>query len=405
MINGPLARIRRMFAAAIFILLVITIPVAAQEIVPSERVRTSVVVRQDPVGPPSPKVGSLRLGERAVLLESVPYFYKVRLSNGVIGYVAKSWTKRIDAEMSALAQGDGTLAIHFIDVGQGDSTLIICPNGATILADTGSTSGRSPDEVRQYITRQIENLGSGIDYLLVSHPDADHYNLLREVLDDVPVGRAWYVGQASDYYDHEVFDWLTSVPARSDRLLAEYFDPVAQPNPDIDCGQAKVWILASAVEHPDSRKNAMSIVFMVRYGDFEAVITGDATTATEGVILSRYPARWLDVDVLRVGHHGSLATSTAALWADTLSPEAAVFSAGYQNTYGHPRTEVVDRLTPHTRNVPAHAFRSWKDNPDSGPRYLVQDVTEETEAIYATAMNRTIVMRSRGSGFTTTLGN
>ena len=124
---------------------------------------------------------------------------------------------------------------------------------------------------------QIEDLGGDIDYLVVSHPDADHYNLLMEVLDDVPVGRAWYVGERQDYGDAQVFDWLGSTPRRSTRLQPDYFDAVARPNPDINCGGAKVWILAAAIEHPQSRKNAMSIVFMVRFGDFEAVITGDAT--------------------------------------------------------------------------------------------------------------------------------
>ena len=69
-------------------------PAAAEDIVPSERVRSSVVVREEPIGPPSQQVGSLRPGERATLLESVPYFWKVRLSNGAVGYVSKNWTKR-----------------------------------------------------------------------------------------------------------------------------------------------------------------------------------------------------------------------------------------------------------------------------------------------------------------------
>lgn len=380
-------------------LTLIASPATAEDIVPSERVKTSVVVREEPIGPPSQRVGALRPGERATLLESVPYFWKVQLSNGAEGFVSKNWTKR------STTVAAGPLQIHFIDVGQGDSTLILCPNGRTILADAGSTSGRSPDEIRDYIMRQIEDRGGDIDYLIVSHPDGDHYNLLREVLDEVPIGRAWYVGERKDYADPEVYDWINLVPESARRLVATDFDTQSRPNSEIDCGAAKLWILAAAVEHPKSRKNAMSIVLMVRFGDFEAIITGDATTATEDVIMSRYAETWLDVDVLRVGHHGSLATSTSKKWADTISPSIAVFSAGYQNTYGHPRAEVVDLLTPHTENVSAHAFRDWRANPNDGPRYLLNETSGITEGVYVTSVNRTIVMMSTGVGFQTTTNN
>ena len=104
-----------------------TSPAHAQDIVPSDRVSSSVVVRREPTGRPSPIVGALRPGERATLLESVPYFYKVRLANGTVGYVSKSWTRRVESGPAALTSGSGTLTFHFMDVGQGDSTLIICP--------------------------------------------------------------------------------------------------------------------------------------------------------------------------------------------------------------------------------------------------------------------------------------
>jgi beta-lactamase superfamily II metal-dependent hydrolase len=373
---------------------------AQDQIAPSERVRSSVVVREEPLGPPSRPVGALRPGERAEMLESVPYFYRVRLANGAEGYVSKSWTVRVTpAEALTAAR---PLAIHFMDVGQGDGTLIVCPNGSTILIDSGSLSGRSPDEIREYLWAQIEPVGGDIDYLIVSHPDADHYNLLPEVLDEISIGQAWYVADRADYADKELFDWLNATPAAANRLTAEYFDPETRPNPNINCGPAKVWILAAAVEHPASRKNAMSIVVMVRLGNFEAVITGDATHATENMIMSRYPASWLDIDVLRAGHHGSLTTSTSKIWADTLSPTTSIFSNGYENSFGHPRAEVVERLEPHAKAVPAHQFRDARRR-TSGREYIFTD-RNTTKAIYTTAMSRTILVRSSGQGYETILG-
>lgn len=149
---------------------------------------------------------------------------------------------------------------------------------------------------------------------------------------------------------------MAAVP-RSQRVVTpETYDRAETPNTAVDCGAAKVWILAAAVEASHSAKNAKSIVVMVRYGDFEAVITGDATRDTEAVILGRYDPKWLDIDLLRVGHHGSEATSTSASWAKTLSPTLAIVSAGYDNTYGHPRQEVFDRLAPYTQAAAPHGF-------------------------------------------------
>lgn len=400
--NQLLATFRRLSVALLGVLAVLLSAgaQAQEQIAPSERVRSAVVVRAEPLGPPSRPVGALRPGERAELLESVPYFYRVRLANGAVGYVSKSWTTRV-APPEALTAAR-PLAIHFMDVGQGDGTLIVCPNGSTILIDSGSLSGRSPDEIREYLWGQIEPVGGDIDYLIVSHPDADHYNLLPEVLDQISIGQAWYVADRADYADEQVFDWINTTPAAATRLRADYFDPQTRPNPKINCGPAKVWILAAAVEHPASRKNAMSIVVMVRLGDFEAVITGDATHATENTIMARYPASWLDIDLLRAGHHGSLATSTSKAWADTLTPTTSIFSNGYENSFGHPRAEVVERLEPHARTVPAHPFREARRH-SSGREYVFTD-RSTPRAIYTTAMSRTIVVRTSGQGYETMLG-
>lgn len=372
------------------------LPVAAEEVTPSARVSSNVVVRDAPMGAPAKAIGALRKGETIELLDRVPYYYKVQLPDGRIGYVSKRWTDLVEA---AAAPAAGELIFHFIDVGQGDSTLIECPNGATILIDSGSTSGRSPDEVQDYTIDVLGKHGGDLDYLIVSHPDADHFNLLDVVLDEVAIGRSFFVGTQKDYSEG-VFAWLRDTPANSTILKPEDFDPQAAPRAAINCGAAKVWILAAAVESPRSRKNAMSIVVMIRMGDFEAVITGDATHDTENTVLSRFPATWLNVDLLRVGHHGSETTSTSKRWADTLSPQIAIVSAGYDNGYGHPRTEVIDRLTPHTKAVSAHGFRSAVLNPeDDGDKYIFTNQLAFGEAVYTTSMSGTIVVRSNGAGY------
>jgi beta-lactamase superfamily II metal-dependent hydrolase len=398
----PPLRIAFLSAVAASLLLV-ALPTAAraQEVVPDAQVRNGVVVRAGPSGGAA-RVGSLRPGERATLLDETSSWYRVRLHNGTEGWVSRRWT---DLTGEGLVPPPppppppppgGGLELHFIDVGQGDSTLVVCPNGATMLIDSGSTSDASPTVVGRYITDRIADTGGDIDYLIVSHPDQDHYNLVPRILANVPVGRAWYVGNASDYNFPGAFTWLTTAPRTSTRLTAGFFDRESTPNANIDCGAARVWILAAAVEATASPSNAKSIVVMIRMGDFEAVITGDATRDTENAILARYTPAWLDVDVLRVGHHGSLATSTQVRWADALSPTTAVFSAGRVNGYGHPRAEVTARLVPHTRAAPPHPFRDARRPPGG---YVFADHPNMREAVYATASSGTVTVRTNGTGY------
>lgn len=369
----------------------------AEDVTPSAGVIRGVLVRAEPMGAPARRVGALLPGQRAELLESVPHYYRVRLADGQVGYVSKRWTDVAAGGAAFLASGE--LVLHFIDVGQGDSTLIECPNGSTILIDSGSTSGRDPDEIQAYVVEVLDRHGGDLDTLIVSHPDEDHYNLLPDVLTDVRIRRAWYVGVEEDY-ESKAFKWLQSQTDARVVLGPGDFDPIATPNTSIACGEAKVWILAAAVEASASAKNAKSIVVMVRYRDFEAIITGDATRHTEKVVLGRFPADWLQVDLLRVGHHGSESTSTTAAWANTLRPSVAVVSAGYKNTYGHPRQEVIDRLAPHTAAAPPHGFRSAVLNDQPGETYIYTDTLAFAERIWTTAMSGTIKVRTRGAEYT-----
>lgn len=300
---------------------------------------------------------------------------------------------------SAQAGPTPELAIHFINVGQGDSTLITCPNGANILIDGGSLPSqaafRAP--LKTYVTRQILPRGGDIDYLIVTHPDNDHFNMLEFALNGIVVRRTYYVGTAGQYRHPTIFGWITNPVRRPVRLADTDFDPEATPNDNIDCGAADIWILAAAERSTQSPSNSMSIVVMVRMGDFEAILTGDATHATENAILGRYTPTFLDIDVLKVGHHGSVTTSTSREWANALSPRTAIVSAGLDSEHGHPRSEVTAHLTPHTIAAAAHPYR---DSVSLGRRrYRWTTQTAFREDIYSTATNGNIVIRTSGTGY------
>ena len=370
--------------------------VQADTVVPSDRVVNSVIVRQAPV-PNSPEVGRLRPNESAEFLGDVPHRYHVRLSNGVEGFVSKAWTRRVPD-----AAASGNLEIHFIDVGQGDSTLIVCPNGHKILVDAGSTGGAQVDAIRDYILAQLDRHERRVNTLVITHPDTDHYNLLDDVLVDVPVDRVIRTGELADY-NSTFRTWINGQTIGQVTVIhTPSHDPMSTPNAELQCGSAQIWIIAAGVQANQSAKNAKSIVLMVRLNDFEAILTGDATRATETFIRNNYPTDWLDIDVLKIGHHGSLATSTSPEWANAVKPVTAVVSAGFTNSHGHPRVEVIERLDDHTRMVAAHPIRHATGKK---PNYTFTNVPEYEEDIYATAASGNVVVTTSGIGHTVETGH
>jgi competence protein ComEC len=346
-------------------------------------------------------IGQLAKGAFAVLLSAEGAHYKVRLDGGVEGYVAKSWSTVV-ADVHPAAPPSGQLAIHFIDVGQGDSTLIVCPDNSTILVDAGSLSGMPAEPVRDYITEVLGPHVQRIDHLVVTHADQDHYNLLPDVMTDFEIGQVYYVGKEADYYDY-FWTWLQDFEEdRRTRFTETYFNAPDEPHSGMDCGSAEIFVLAAAIDHHKSWKNAMSIVLMVKFGSFEAILTGDATHATEDAIMARYQPAFLNVDLLKIGHHGSLETSTSENWANLLKPGVAIASAAERSQYGHPRIEVIQRLTPHTINdtVRAHPFSAATR---SQGEYQWTDVAAYEELIYGTAKSGNIMVTTDGTaGFIVT---
>ena len=289
-----------------------------------------------------------------------------------------------------------TLEIHFIDVGQGDSTLVVCPDDTKILVDAGSTSGADGEIVRDYILGLIDPDTPRVDSLIITHADQDHYNLIPFVLDGVDIGHIYHVGANHHYSNANFRAWLNGFAAdEKTKFGSNDFDPESEPSDDITCGAAEAYVLAADVRSNTSWKNARSIVLMIRYGEFEVILTGDATFATEDEILSRYDTDWLNSDVLKLGHHGSSATSTDNDWAEAVRPEVAVASAGWHSQHGHPRRSVVRTVDDYTISWEAHSF---SQSSGSKPNYLWHDSSTYREAIFNTASNGTVVIATEGDG-------
>ena len=380
----------------------------ASTITPSDRVTSSVPIREKPTAK-STDIGHLERGKQLEYLGEVPNWYWVRLDAERKGYVHKAWTRFVgDPEAGSAAPGfvaplsttKKHLEIHFIDVGQGDSTLVVCPNGNKILIDAGSSAHGSRDDVRAYLLGVLDRGERMLTALVVTHPDLDHYNYLPDILRGVTVKQLLRTGDEEDF-DDKFVSWLKTVPATRQQILYEKdYDREDKPNTKLACGDAKIHILAAAI--PTSRrgasnfvKNSLSTVLMLRYGTFSAILTGDATFDTEDAILKRYSADWLQSDILKIGHHGSRVTSTSDEWAKAVRPKIAIASAGFHSTHGHPSGEVVERLAPFTVDNDVHPLTYAQGTKPY--KWIEQEAYKE--AIYSTSDSGNIVITTDGTKY------
>jgi competence protein ComEC len=217
------------------------------------------------------------------------------------------------------------LAVHFLDVGQGDATLLIAPDAA-VLIDTGR---HDADDVVGHLRR----LGvSRLDVVAVTHPHADHLGQFDRVLDTFDVAEVWWSGAT---HTTRTFERALDALERSG---AAYEEPRAGD-------RTAVGSLEVAVLHPTELTGDLhgdSLVLRVSFGEVAILFTGDAEAEVEDLLVDRLGAQ-LRSTVYQVGHHGSTTSSTPA-FLDAVAPEVAVYSAGAGNAYGHPHDEVVRRL-------------------------------------------------------------
>lgn len=217
------------------------------------------------------------------------------------------------------------LQVHFIDVGQGDATLLMC-DGEAMLIDAGNNNKGTA--VQLYLKKQgIEQL----KYIVGTHPDADHIGGLDVIITkfDIFSGQVWMPDCDSDTNTYR------------DVLMAIEYKGLIKKCPKREdtysLGTAIISICSSTEIYSDSNDN--SIVIRVENGDNSFIFTGDATEKEERDIIKQ-----IDVaaDVLKVGHHGSkTSTSDEFLWA--VNPSYAVISVG-DNSYGHPTAECLNKL-------------------------------------------------------------
>jgi beta-lactamase superfamily II metal-dependent hydrolase len=218
------------------------------------------------------------------------------------------------------------LEVHFIDVGQGDAILI--DQGETeVLIDGGEKSPGVVSYLKDYVDGPLE-------VMVATHPHADHIGGLIDVLAAYDVEQIWYNGEAS-----------------TSKTYSDFMSAVNSENAEVHVGKRgdviQVGGLAFQVLNPkdlNSTTNNNSIVLYLKYGQVGFLFEGDAEKEGEGSMLVASDIPLPDIDILKVGHHGSRTASSPDFLSDT-KPEVAVYMAGVGNSYGHPHQETIQALT------------------------------------------------------------
>ncbi len=228
---------------------------------------------------------------------------------------------------------EDTLRVSFLDVGQGDSIFIETPNGNQILIDGGANK-----KVLRQLRKAMPFYDRFIDVVVATHPDLDHIGGLVSVIERFDTGLVI----KSPVVSGESPEQALNEGTKNEIVVFGVRGSILE----LDKG-VTLEILSPTMEMKNVETNTASIVAKLTYGETSFLLTADAPKSIEEFIIDMGDD--IDVDVLKLGHHGSK-TSSSLNFLGFTSPEFAVVSAGLDNSYGHPHQEVLDSLT--SLNIP-----------------------------------------------------
>ena len=290
-----------------------------------------------------------------------------------------------------LVAGEGELQVHFMDVGQGDSILILFPDGKDMLIDCGNkSSGYDFDVTAGYLEDYLPD--GKLDYLMLTHGDEDHVEYMDEILEMYQVSTVFMPNVLAEpsgtsaaakelreqiaALDPEKLAMFDDEDTLTTQVYARFFiaalsepdcEVILTVDPDEDTNSIVItdgtkqadgsyagatYMLtfycpteeyyASSDLSSAEEKNAISPIGILEYNGVRVVLTGDSNEINEPLFVER--AGYIDCDVLKVGHHGSETSSTEG-FLDAVDCEYAIISCNAEgNTFYHPRQNTLDRL-------------------------------------------------------------
>lgn len=248
-----------------------------------------------------------------------------------------------------LPLADGTLQIHMIDVGQGDAFAIRSPRGRWLLVDAGPRSDKFDAGKARVVPFLLHHQASRLEVVVLSHPHLDHFGGLAAIAGRVRIGAI--IDPAMPVASPDFDSLLAAVGRKHLPWLA------ARAGSVIEMDGMRLDFLApdSVLLDPSADPNDFSSAFRLSYGRFSGLFLGDLYVEEEARLVAHYGGA-LDVDLLKVAHHGSSSSSSTQLLEAT-TPRLALVSVGRRNRYGHPAAGTLEKLAA----IGAHTFRSDED--------------------------------------------
>lgn len=245
----------------------------------------------------------------------------------VFSVLSKRENKDVNKDFSSNTI-DKKLSVHYINVGQGDSELVVMPDGKTILIDCGD------NDAGQKVVDYIKSLKIiSIDALIATHPDADHIGGCDDVMKNFEVLSVYDDGLSKDtktFRDYNNFAEQTN----------HYFVKQDFSLPLDEEVYLQVFVAYDSAGVFDD-VNEDSIVLKIVYKNASFLFDADCEADCEKAITDTAD---LDVDVLKVGHHGSRTSSTDHFLSE-VTPKISIISVAASNRYGHPHQETLDKLS------------------------------------------------------------
>ena len=211
--------------------------------------------------------------------------------------------------------------VYFIDVGQGDSALIVTKNNKSILIDTGGKVGSNYSLMKSNVIPFFKSIGiRKLDYLFITHGDYDHAGYGIDLVNNFNV--------KNRFTNKGKYNSLEK------KLNIKSFN-----NSYIKIDNVEIYSLNSKLYN---NENSDSLVLLVIIDNYKLLFMGDASINTEKDIMNNYDIG--DVFILKVGHHGSK-TSSSEEFINSVNPKYSIISVGKNNKFGHPNKEVLDNLS------------------------------------------------------------
>lgn len=221
--------------------------------------------------------------------------------------------------------GENHLFVHFYDVGQGDA-ILIQKGDIQVLVDGGPN-----DQILTHLGRDLLPWDREIELLVLTHPQADHLTGVLHVLERYKIKQILYYPSVYDTKGYEKF--LEAIRSEGARVL------LAEAGGYFRIGEIYLRIVWPTANYRVENVNNESVVLVLDYGDFEALLLGDVERGDQ--------AKWSvgnsDIEVIKMAHHGSW-NGTYEPLLRAIAPDLAIISASANNQYGHPHNQTLDLL-------------------------------------------------------------